>query len=59
MLKKLWLNFGGKNFSLPVKASYLMLEIKELGCYEVKIEESEKGCSCRESNTGHLRLEYT
>ena len=37
--------------------SCLTLEINEFRCYEVKIEESEKAGSRRESNPGHLRLE--
>ena len=32
-------------------------DYKEYGCYEAKIEESEKGGSRRESNPGHLWLE--
>ena len=37
------------------RVSCLKLEINELRCYEVKIEESEKAGSCRESNpTGVL-----
>ena len=34
-----------------------MLKIKELRCYEAKIEESEKAGSCRELSPGDLRLE--
>ena len=37
--------------------SYLKLQINELGCYEAKIEESEKAGSRRELNPGHLWLE--
>ena len=32
------------------------ISINEFRCYEVKIEESEKGGSHRESNPGHLWL---
>ena len=39
------------------RASCLMLEIKEFRSYEVKIEESEKASSHRESNPGHFWLE--
>ena len=34
-----------------------MLKIKELRCYEAKIEESEKAGSCQESSPGDLWLE--
>ena len=44
-----------KCFSLLI-ASCLMLEINKFGCYEAKIEESEKASSCWELNPGHLRL---
>ena len=37
-----------------LRASCLTLEINEFRCYEVKIEESEKAGSRRESNPGHL-----
>ena len=40
-----------------LRAPCLMLKIKELRCYEAKIEESEKAGSCRESSPGDLRLE--
>ena len=41
-----------KCFSL-LRAFCLMLEMNEFGCYEAKIEESEKASSRRESNPGH------
>ena len=40
-----------------LRASCLKLQINELGCYEAKIEESEKAGSRRELNPGHLWLE--
>ena len=38
-----------------LKVSCLMVEIKEFRCYEVKMEESEKPGSHRESNPGHIQ----
>ena len=43
---------GGK-----VYVSWQSANIKGIKCYEVKIEESEKAGSCRESSPGHLWLE--
>ena len=39
----------------PLRASCLTLEIN--GCYEAKIEESEKASSHQEMNPGHLWFE--
>ena len=44
-----------ENVTDVLRVSCLKLEIKEVRCYEAKIEESEK--SRRESNPGHLWLE--
>ena len=40
-------------------ASWLMLEIKEFRCYEVRIEESEKAGSHQELNTFGLNRQYS
>ena len=50
-----WTEQWTKYFSEHLASA--MLEIKELRCYEGKIEESEKASSHRELNPGHLWLE--
>ena len=44
-----------RRFALTTSEKYD--ESYTVKCYEVKIEESEKAGSCRESNPGHLWLE--
>ena len=44
--------YSRQKCSKVLRTSCLTLEIKEFRCYEVKIEESEKAGSRRESNPG-------
>ena len=54
-VKNIWNDVQQKIIML--QSSCLMLEIKEVQCYEAKIEESQKAGSHREPNPGHLWLE--